>query len=173
MLIRDERLRALTRYWLDIRHGRPVPIRRDFDPTRVPTVLPFIWMYDYEGEGRFRGRLAGDQVAMSLGRAIAGLELGDIFAPATLQGIRDRFRRCVERTQICHTTGMIETTDGHWVFGERLTMPLSRDGAAVDMLIGANVYDWGEAPREMPTEPEPITATFLTPEMLNAELKEV
>ncbi len=172
MLIRDARLRALAAYWLGIRAGRLVPIRRDFDPSRVAAVLPFIWIYDHEGEGRFRCRLAGDQVAMSFGRKVAGLELGEIFGAATLPGIRERFGRCLERVEACHTTGMAETVEGHWVFGERLALPLSRDGAAVDMLLGANVYDWSEAPREAPATPDPILATFLTPDMLAAELKE-
>ena len=49
-------------YWLDIRGSRQMPSRSDFDPMKIPSVLPYVIMKDvFYGPTRFKLRLIGSK----------------------------------------------------------------------------------------------------------------
>ncbi|MDG1995639.1 MAG: PAS domain-containing protein [Emcibacteraceae bacterium] len=54
--------RDIYQYWLDIRKNKLMPARKDFDPMKIPRVLPFIVMADVLDDPlRFKVRLIGSK----------------------------------------------------------------------------------------------------------------
>jgi len=63
-LVGDERIATLLRHWQAVRGDRRMPRRSDIDPAAIRTLLPNVWLCDYEPvERRFRYRLCGEAIA--------------------------------------------------------------------------------------------------------------
>jgi hypothetical protein len=62
-------------YWDSLREGNSVPKRADFDPFANPRLLSHLTLLDVEGIGRYRIRLAGENVTRLSGRHLKGREI--------------------------------------------------------------------------------------------------
>ena len=74
------KVRELYEYWLRI-HPAPgtLPARANFDPMRVPHLLPHVMMLDVVGRPpRFRYRLVGTRMVDSLGSDLTGRWLDEV-----------------------------------------------------------------------------------------------
>ena len=74
-------LRELYDLWETLRAGRPLPRRADFDPFRLPRLLPFLIVNAVErspgGKVRFRIRLEGEGVVQARGKTAKGRYLDE------------------------------------------------------------------------------------------------
>ena len=73
--------RELFDYWLEIKGRRTVPTRADFNPIKVPRLLPHLGIIDLRNgfdEGLFR--LAGTRLRDVYGREITGLRMSEVFS---------------------------------------------------------------------------------------------
>src|SRR3546814_18771531 len=83
-LLCDPELLRLLDYWRAKRRGRPMPSRKDIDPTEIPWALGRVFLVDYSPQDGFRYRLAGAALASAFGRAnMAGLRVRDLLTPDT------------------------------------------------------------------------------------------
>jgi hypothetical protein len=143
--LRHAKIRALHDYWISIHPSKDrVPGRRNFDPMAVPTLLPNMMLLDVAGRPpRFRYRLVGTRMVEALGRDLTGQWLDE--AHAHQDGTKPQFpsyeRVAIEgrpewRRGRPHFAGYIDRCTEM----ERIFLPLSSDGAAVDMLLTIAVF---------------------------------
>jgi hypothetical protein len=70
---------ALINYWEQIAGDRPIPLRDDFDPLQVPSLLPNILIVDRH-EGEYRYRLVGTRVVSIYGHDVTGWKFSRVFS---------------------------------------------------------------------------------------------
>lgn len=140
----DHRLHAFLTYWLELRAGRPTPNRQDFDPARVPTLLSGFWIIKREAaSGRYRFRLAGDEIRSLLGRRVVGEYVDDLFVEHGQQ-FNDTLDQVTSMPGIHHMIGSAYQSGRHGVHTERLALPMADDGV-IDTVFGATVCQWPTA----------------------------
>jgi hypothetical protein len=141
--VSNKMLRDLIAYWLDKRCDRLLPARHDIDPIDIPWALAQIWMCDVQPEdGRYRYRLAGEQINAYWGYNIGGKYLDEIVPEQRLTLESGRYLSVSDGPSIVHDIGWVFLTEELCATGERIILPLSRDGQKVDTLLGATCRDW-------------------------------
>jgi len=141
--VHDERLRQLAVYWFERRGDRPVTRRCDIDPMQIGSVLPYIWLYEHELEGRrFRCRLAGEDVRAMYDMNIVGKYLDEFLLADNWPVIEAHYLAVINTPAIGHARGQVYRTSLHRIGrGERIVFPLSDEaGIRVTMLVGATIY---------------------------------
>ncbi|MEQ9609641.1 MAG: PAS domain-containing protein [Kiloniellaceae bacterium] len=168
--LRAEALKFLYNYWQQLARGRLVPSRADIDPACIVAVLPHIGLFDVESNPRrYRIRLMGTRIVSWYGCDLTGRYLDEIDF-----GTGDGFTfslldQVVDRRVPGYMSGEYTKQDGRTIRYERLYMPLSDDGATVNMVIGAALRLPPEAavtgdcldlktPAESPADSEAATA---------------
>lgn len=141
-ILADERLKALYAYWLALaKEAGGLPAVQSFDPLRLPRVLANIWILEVAPEnGRFRMRLAGEDINAVYGRSIAGRYFADLFAPTEIDLIITRYRRALGEPAIFTARGAIYAAAGRLTDGERLCLPMLGRNGVTNTLLGATVY---------------------------------
>lgn len=128
--------RALFDYWQDIAPGRTLPARADFDPLKVPHLLPQLGLIDLrDGLDRAHFRLAGTGLRDIYGREITDLRLTEVFSAAPASPWH-RIHADVATKGLCAQGAMRGPAKGrdHIVLFW-LRLPLSDDGVRVDRIL--------------------------------------
>lgn len=158
----DMDLRALYEYWDAKRETRPMPARRDLDPVDFPRLLPNISLVDVGSDPlRLTYRLVGTNEVNKLGYDPTGQEVGEHFFGSSSHDVVDTFRQVIDGQIAVYRNDPVEDpTDWH-VQSERLYLPLSDDGHAVNMVM---VYVVWRTPgtRHDPTQKASARKTVLT-----------
>lgn len=142
----DPRLQSLYDHWLEARRGTLIPSRRDIDPVAIWSVLPFVWMCDYINEsGRFRFRLAGEEMNIFHHRNLVGSYLDETFALSEQEKVIAKYRRAIEVPAILYVRGAIHSATHPHLRGERLMLPLLDGGDQPSIVLGATVSHFGAA----------------------------
>ncbi len=141
-LVTDPGLRALYAYWRELGgHTGGLPRLQNFDALRLPKLLPSIWVLEVDLESRrFRMRLAGENINAIYGRNVAGHFFADIFDPADVPTIVQRYSRALREPAIYHATGYVYAAAGRYSPGERLGLPMLGREGATNTLLGGTVY---------------------------------
>ncbi len=127
-------LRRLLAYWESKRQGRAMPARADIDPLDFHELLPNIILLDVEGE-RFRVRVVGTGVVARFGDDYTGRYLDELDFGDQRDAILAHYGEC-RRTAAPHVSRTLFTSvRGVSTRMERLILPLSVDGATVDMML--------------------------------------
>jgi hypothetical protein len=133
---RDPRLRSLFDYWNGLRGGRIVPLRADFDPTAIPQLLPFVFMYGTSPEGGYVIRLVGEEVVQFVGRNATGHPAGTIMPPRSAEIIVK-----ILDTVTAERAPKFRAGKAHWLAVksyrdyEACFLPLSSDGESVNIVL--------------------------------------
>jgi hypothetical protein len=137
----EARLRELNRYWDEKRGSRAMPARADLDPVDVPELLPYILLVDTADTlEEFRYRLIGTEACVGFDRDRTGGRFGDLPRSEHFDEVYGGYWRSFqERTPQYYHGPLSFTGDGRIRFS-RLTLPLSRDGSHVDMILAGIVY---------------------------------
>ncbi len=155
--LRDHRLHLLLDHWLERRGGDDVPLRSAIDPSAIVSVLPYIWLCEFNpAEERFRMRLAGEEINKLYGRNISSCYFEEIACPSFLPLMMRRYRRIIEQPAILHCAGLIYFSNSSPVVGERLGLPLRMEDGRITQIIGVSFsdfpleqYDFGVKGEEM------------------------
>jgi hypothetical protein len=141
-LVADPGLRALYAYWraLGARDGG-LPRLQSFDPLNLPRLLPNIWVLEVAPDShRFRMRLAGENINAIYGHNVGGHFFADIFDPADVPTIVQRYSRALCEPAIYHATGYVYAAAGRYSPGERLGLPMLGREGATNTLLGGTIY---------------------------------
>ena len=140
---RHEVLKRLYAYWLEKRGDRRAPSRADIDPIELAPQLPHVVLVDVEHAPvmRLRFRLIGTAIVKGFNQDLTGRYFDEI-EHTPEQRILNQHLMTVA-TWGAPLCAMLDYThkDGRFVRYERLALPLSSDGAVVDMLFGGIVFD--------------------------------
>jgi hypothetical protein len=155
--------RELFDYWQRSAGARRMPARSDFDPLKVPKLLPSIGLIDVrEGLDGAAFRLAGTKLHEIYGQEITGRRACEVFSGEAAAYWRRIHDRVVDQGLPLHgvVRGPANGRDHVVLFWLRL--PLSEDGGRVDRILCYDVagpLDEGRAAAERPfrhyPRPEP------------------
>ncbi len=161
-------LRRLLAYWLDKRCDGPMPSITDIDPIDIPWALSCIWICDYlPDSGRFRYRLAGEEINTHWGYNISGKYLDEIMPAERLEPVTTKFRDVVDGPAIVHVIGQAYLDEQISAKHERIILPLSDDGQTVSSVLGAThragFHDHDSNLQLFAQIPETVTVTPINP----------
>lgn len=138
----DARIRRLFDYWQSIHPAEGgLPGRRHVEPLHLPELLRWLCLIDVAREPlRFRYRLVGTGQVQALRRDLTGQWL-DAALPGFERSAAYPDLVAVATGEIRYRRGRpdipLEDSDAQM---ERLLLPLARDGASVDMILGMTLY---------------------------------
>jgi hypothetical protein len=142
MSIKSQALRAVARQWNVARGSRLMPDWSDIRPHKIGPQLKIIWSYRYDrAHDCLIGRLAGDHIERIFGKTFRNTPMERLYPADQYPGMFARFRRIVREPALYLEEGKVFQAVEHFGYGERVAMPLSRDGVTGDGLIGATVYE--------------------------------
>jgi hypothetical protein len=146
--IADSVLRDLLSYWLSKRRLARFPGRADIDPIEIPELLPHIILTDVMPDGRYRYRLTGASVDTNATVALAGKYIEEAFTERAYIDYINSLFDYVGRGQIIYTEGEFRVDREVSIRGvKRIGLPLSSDGARVDVALVGQVYQFGNIAR--------------------------
>ena len=138
--IRHPSLRRLYDHWEARRAGREFPARADFDPVELRWMLGNLLLLDVlRDPPGFRFRLHGANLAARAGFDMTGKTMDDYPDPEYAKVALRSFSTAVEtRLPVARINERV--IEGRAYGYEALHLPLSSDGARVDMLLVGLVY---------------------------------
>lgn len=132
-------LLGLYAYWDGKRAGRPMPARSDLDPLDFREALGHVFLIDVEPGPRFRYRLTGSIMTQRTGYDLAGRYVDEIPVQSTRDFILGQYRQVVSSRVPVRAVSVRDVERRPWRY-EILSMPLSTDGAVIDMLFVGFVF---------------------------------
>ncbi|SRR5579875_62375 len=141
--IRDPQLRRLHGDWERWRNGRLFPSRADFTPHDVRYLIGNLSLLDVVYNPlRFRYRLHATRLAQRIGLELTGQWVDAIPNAAHAAGAQTHFAEVIEqRAPVVYRRIQEFITDNLPHNCEILALPLANDGATIDMLMSAFVWD--------------------------------
>src|SRR5665648_300358 len=128
--------RELFDYWLESAGQRAMPARSDFDPLKVPRLLPHLGLIDLrDGVDQGLFRLAGTQLRNIYGQEITGKRIDEVFSGACAAYWSRIHLRVAENALPAHGVVRGPAKDRDHVVLFWLRLPLSEDGGRVDRIL--------------------------------------
>ena len=139
----SDRIKRAYSYWQSKCDSRHMPSRADIDPTDIPDLLPHVTLVDVVADARrFVYRLVGTSEVDARGRDPTGLSVAEAYFGPTPESAVDNYVTVSETRQPVFERADFTTQNGRYIDEEALFLPLSSDGAKVDMiLVVARVKD--------------------------------
>lgn len=135
-------LQALYDYWLARRGDLGFMVRADLDPVAIPRLLKHLILSDVHDGGRaIRYRVVGTDIVAAHGADYTGKTVEELTSGATLDYTRRLYGIVVERVVPVYSEGRFRWADKEHRWTKRLHLPLSRGGAAVDMVLAGQVFE--------------------------------
>ncbi len=131
---------ALYARWQVHCHEGNVPRRSAFPPESLGPWIGHIELVEAVHDGktmRFRVRLVGTRIVYYEGHDNTGLFLDDVIPAAERDAVLAPYRQCLESRQPVYTTFYSCAAAAISSLLERLILPLSTDGTAVDQFLVA------------------------------------
>ncbi len=141
--LEEPRLKELLAYWQRrCPSAGGIPGRADIDPADFRPLLPHVFLIDAQLEPRaYRYRLCGTELAEAYGRDLTGKSLDEVFSDIFRKAVTVVFNHVVEHRAPLRTYGTLAWREQQNHRFEGIQMPLAADGATVDMILGAMVYE--------------------------------
>lgn len=143
--IRQSRLREFHGLWTALRGDRPAPARGDFGPESFRAMLPHLFLVEVEaGEPtRFTFRLVGTELERILGHGLAQQAVEPVPRDRWAGTLYGAYANCAVTLRPVYDYLRTRLPDGAVGEFERLTLPLSADGATATHLIGCAMFTGG------------------------------
>ena len=140
--IKSEQLRSVAKHWDDVRGTRTIPAWNGIQPTRIAGALPILWVYRYDRDtDSFTGRLAGDRIERIFGKSFRSAPMREIYPEQDYPHLFARAKRVTCEPAFYRGEGTVFRHVNHYGLGERIMLPLSRDGVLGDGILGATAYE--------------------------------
>ncbi len=140
---------AFFRYWNAKRGTRAMPARADLDPVEMKPWLAGVALVEVKREPTahspytLRYRLIGTRPTQLRGREVTGLTVEEGYFGASLAAALENYRLVIEGKKPVYDWDHTPAESGFAREGETLLLPLSGDGATVDMvLVYQEVDQW-------------------------------
>jgi hypothetical protein len=140
--IAHPKLQALYDFWLERRADHIAMRRADLDPTEIPPLLQHLILADVGERGcTIRYRLVGTEIVAAHGFDYTGKTIEELTDGATLDFTRRLYGMVVTRAVPVYSEGQFRWAGREYRWTKRLHLPLTRDGAAVDMVLCGQVFE--------------------------------
>jgi len=133
------KLKAVYRYWLDVKGDALMPTRVDLNPASMSKFLSHISLVDVEHDtGRYRFRLIGTESVRAIGFDPTGKYLDEI----TLMNshLKQRYDWLVKTKRPYVVTDKLNWVENSYLDFFSIGLPLTKDGENVDILMYGSLY---------------------------------
>lgn len=152
-VLEDETLRLLAEHWRSLQGDKAVPLRRDFDPMAIPTLLPDVYLVELiRPERRFRYRLVGSRVAEKAGFDATGYYLDELGCGSTMAFVIRLFQRCVDLSCPVASISSFGSAGRAHLLVRRIFLPLTLSRGSVDQILCGQTFSQSLQP--MPSSRE-------------------
>ncbi|MBT6429275.1 MAG: PAS domain-containing protein, partial [Rhodospirillaceae bacterium] len=144
LVFEGERLAEILDFWRKACTGRTMPTRQDIDPLTIPPhLLAHIELIDVltEPELRFRWRLIGTHVTTAVGRDCTGMYFDELYPAEDFETVSGPFKWVAENAKPLRWHGTSGFIGRDWQAYEGVYLPLSSNGATVDMIFCGVQYE--------------------------------
>jgi hypothetical protein len=139
--LRDPTLRTVYDYWCRIRGERELPARGDISPQDMTAYLSRVMLIDVSRQPLdFVYRVFGSGIARATGKDYTGKSVGQLEPPAFAALIWRQYLEVVNERKPC-LHGVRLSAGARFLRYQRLTLPLSADGAVIDKLLAVSIED--------------------------------
>jgi len=128
-------------YWDAKRRGRAMPARADIDPLEMKEWLPGVALVEVRRDPHspyghtLHYRLIGTRPTKLRGREVTGMSVELGYFGASLEAALENYRLVIEEKTPVYDWDHTPSPDGLAREAETLLLPLSSDGATVDMVL--------------------------------------
>jgi hypothetical protein len=130
-----------ARYIQEIAAGSALPKRRDFRPSRVPSILGFIYLIDVLPDQKdYHFSLFGEHMAVLYGQNVTNKYLSDMIQDGFCTQIRRSYEDVIATHSFHYTRGRYTWPD-RFVNIERLLMPMADNDGNLNSIIGLTIPD--------------------------------
>ncbi len=130
-------IRDFAELWHSLRGGRPVPSRRDFEPTEAKIFLPHLFLLDVvRPEMRFRGRLVGTMIVQSIGFDYTGKYLDEVISEPYNTQLHADLAEVAETGVLHYRIKKMEWNDRSFNTYHRLYLPMTVDTERIEIVVG-------------------------------------
>jgi hypothetical protein len=139
-VVRSINQRWLLAYWHRLRGGGELPIWQGLETAELADMAASLSFHDVvgsDGDARFLIRFHGQRVAEAYGTVCLGKFLDEILPPPYRETALSTYRQVVATRLPVYTIADIRDRDGRIVHYERLLLPFSRQGVAVDRILAS------------------------------------
>ena len=134
------RLVEFVRYWEGKRRAPALPARADIDALEMKRFLGDVFMLDVVGDPpRFRYRLVGVNIVRGVGRDSTGRFQDEVYPAQQAAENAAHYRWICAHRRPTRNFGVINWVGRHHLRYEIANLPLARDGATVDIILGCMV----------------------------------
>lgn len=140
--IQDDRLQGLFRYWGSKLHGRTMPARADLDPLEMRPWLGNLVLVDFPANpNEYRIRLEGVNVVQFYGSDRTGRGIEVMTSDMERQVVLPQYFLVVETRVPAYFEAEFISSEGVLTYQHKLILPLSDDGARVNMTLAGIYFD--------------------------------
>lgn len=134
------RIAEIFHYWDDLRQGRTMPRRVDFEPAAVVRHLPGILLIDVEGldddgVGIYRYRVVGTEEVRVRGHDPTGKLVQEGFFFSSLEEAMSCYETIRKSRSFLYQSGGFVTPQGRWCAEYSIILPFSEDGENVSQIL--------------------------------------
>lgn len=145
--IREPEIREILHFWRKCRKGESVPLRSAINPGHIPhRLLPYMFIYAKEKDGRYLRRLVGTALTRFYGRDDTGLYLEEILPPTAAAQRRELYDRVLETGLPAYIRGLMIMRTNEQRMCSRILLPLASRGAVADQILGLVRFGHRERP---------------------------
>ncbi|HVJ55855.1 MAG TPA: PAS domain-containing protein [Aliidongia sp.] len=142
-------------FWKSRRLEGALPLKSSIDPVEMPrSILPNLFLHEWEGPGKFRCRLAGTEICRVTRRNPTGLYLHEQVSPEASESRLDLFKEVIDRATPAVYGGRISTDPRNGIQFKRLLLPVSRDGSRADFIFGMLIFPYFDPSLELAVNPD-------------------
>jgi hypothetical protein len=139
-------LRDLYDHWESLRGTRALPRRAEFDPFKLPRLLPYLIVNEVEhapgGALRFRIRLEGEGVVQARGRSAKGRYLDEPGVVVLADAVQEAYARIVAERRPWYSEGTFRPDELRSGRLQRLALPFAGDDPErVDFIIVGFIHE--------------------------------
>jgi hypothetical protein len=139
-VVRSVSQRWLLSHWNGLRGQRRMPVWQSLDAKELTGMAPDLAFFDVIGSGgevRFQSRHLGHRIKEAFGNPGQARFLDEILPPSCQEGALSTYRQVIATQLPVYTIADLRDRNGRIVHCERLLLPFSRDGAAVDRVLAS------------------------------------
>lgn len=136
-------VRGLYEYWDAKRGGRAMPARADLEPADLKKLLPHLILIDVvSDERRYVYRLVGTREVEMRGSDPTGKPVRDAYYAESAEETFLYLDRCVHTAEPVLYRGIYRPSSTRTQQEDTIFLPLSKDGAHVDMILVYGHIRW-------------------------------
>lgn len=129
-------------HWKSLAHGGAIPRRADFDPMKIPRLLPYAILLEINDAPQdFSFRVAGEHIIENFGSSPIRRTLSDLTADhPSIAGFAENFRACIDQRKPIKVADRFTGADNQEKRTNGVIMPLADDSGQVSHLLIFAIY---------------------------------